>query len=140
MIVNLSGHCQPSKLMQKMTKHRGDLSIGDKATLIAKRIILGQQVSFYSNGEHVIEGSEIPLEQQYESEILRFAHASLLINEGVGDKRKLYVDASVNPVKVWLHGSTVGDFLRKAKHGISTGLIDTDEVVYGDPVPKIRSI
>ena len=95
---------KPSRLMRRMIRHRGDVSEGNTRIPVATRTLLGRKITFYHNGERVIEGLNITDEDMFNSEILRFAHASLLTGEPVGDRRMCCVDATANPVKVWLYG------------------------------------
>ena len=138
MSVKLSGTCRPTKLMRRLQEHRGDVSSSDMCRLIAKRNLLGQTVRFYTSGEHVIEGSTLPLADQYDSELLKFAHASLLVNGPVGDKRKLWVDATTDPCQVWIEGHSVVDFLRRARRRVMDGTISVAELFESeDPLRKV---
>ncbi|MDX1372718.1 MAG: hypothetical protein R3321_09625, partial [Nitrososphaeraceae archaeon] len=76
-------------MMKRMRAHAGDVSEGTRHKIMAKRVILGKKVIFYENGLRVIENEkDINEEEQFNSEILRLAHASLLINDAVGDQKQ----------------------------------------------------
>jgi len=94
---------RPSGLLKRMTAHKGDVSEGNKCKLIARRKILNKYVEFYRDGTRRIFGTGLNDEESYDSEILRFAHASILINGPVGDKRLCWVDATKDPVELWLY-------------------------------------
>lgn len=100
-------HCRPTALMRRMLKHRGDVSEGSADRLLATRIILGRRVDFYRNGRRELHGSKLTDTEMHDSELLRFAHASLLDGTGVGDKLFCWVDATKNPVEVWLFGKQI---------------------------------
>ena len=117
-----------------MLKHSGDVGIADKAQLLARRTILGRIVRFYTNGEHIVEHEGLTDDEQFESEILRFAHASLLINAGVGDKKIMYVNAVVNPCAVWIYGRRAETFINEAKAKLSGEVI-----VDSNPVQLMRN-
>ena len=100
-----------------------DQSETTRAELIATRWILGKHVRFFSNGEHVVSGVRMSSEQMQESEVLRFAHASLLIQRPIGEKSVLWVDATLDPVAVWIHGKRAEDFIGLAVHVCDPRLI-----------------
>jgi hypothetical protein len=118
-------HMKPSLMMKRMCAHQGNLSEGDKAQILAERVVLGKRVTFLKDGNHYINGKiDLTEEEMFNSELLRFAHASILINQEVGDKKKLWVDASVNPVIVWLYGVPIEKFVHQAKLAINQGHIE----------------
>ena len=130
---------KPSRLMRRMVKHKGDVSEGSTPIPVATRYLLGRKVVFYHNGWRIIEGIKITEEEMFESEILRFAHASLLTGEPVGDKRLCCVDATANPVKVWLFGTTLEDFIRQSSKLVATGAVDPDFLL-GTPLDRIKGL
>lgn len=122
-----SAHLRPSNFVKRLRQHDGNVSSGSKAKVLAKRTVLGKRITFYENGMHVIHGElDITEEEMFNSNILRFIHASLLINEPVGDKAKIWVNAAVNPVQVWLYGMPIEQFIRKALFAIRTGKVSAD--------------
>jgi hypothetical protein len=133
----LSAKLKPSKYLLRMTEHK-DVSIGSKSKIMAKRTILDREVTFYENGLRVIE-DEISDEDQFNSEILRLAHASILINDAVGDKKACYVDARVNPVIVYVYGMKAEDFVVKAKQLIKSGTLEKDFVL-DSPIQELRNV
>ena len=127
-------------MLRKMRKHSGDVSVGSKTKVMAKRSVLGRNITFYENGLRVIEGEDdVTEEQQFNSEVLRLAHASLLINDAVGDKRMCYVDARVNPVVVYIYGMLASDFVSKAKELIKTGQI-AEDFVLDSPIQELKNV
>jgi len=96
---------QPTPLLKRMREHVGDVSVTSKTRLMCERMILGRRVKFYENGLREIQG--LDEQESYDSEILRFTHASILINQPVGDKRLCYVDATKDPVELWLYGKQI---------------------------------
>jgi hypothetical protein len=94
------------------------ISEGDKRKVIAKRQLLGKQVTFFANGEREVEGNKLDEQELYNSEVLRLAHASILASVPVGDKDTCYVDATVNPVIVWVQGVPIEQYIRAHKQGI----------------------
>lgn len=96
---------RPTPLLKRMREHTGDVSENSKTELLCERRILGRLVKFYTNGLREVEG--LDEQESYDSEILRFAHASILIQQGVGDKRLCYVDATKDPIELWLHGKRI---------------------------------
>ena len=132
---------KPTGLASRMRKHNGDaLSESDRAQPFAKRTVLGKRVKFYTTGEHVVSRTDLSDDEQYNSELMRFCHASLLTGQPVGDKKVLWVDASTNPVQVWLFGQTAEDFCNTTKDAIRMGSVASDLVVDGDPILTIRSL
>jgi len=94
---------RPSALFKRLMKHRGEISEGDRYKIIATRTILGRKVDFYRNQLRVVHGTNLTEEESYNSELLRFAHASILINGPVGDKKICWIDATQEPVELWLY-------------------------------------
>ena len=137
--VQFEANLKATNLFRNMNKHAGNLSEGDRPQLIATKTILGKKVKFYTSGEHVVE-AELTPQEQYDSEILRFAHASLIVGEGVGDKAILYVDASVDPCDVWIYNEPAAQFIKKAMEAIKLGSLQTEFVVYANPIQEIRSL
>lgn len=127
-IIQFRAKCRPSTMMRRMLSHRGDVSDGSSDRLIATRTILGKRVKFYANGRHVIAGSELTEEEQFSSEVLRLAHASLLVNDAVGDEKACYVDARSDPVIVKFWGHDACDFIARAAKAIHTGIVPVDYV------------
>ena len=138
-IVNFEAHLKPSGLLRTMRKHNGDVSEGDKPKLIASRTILGKRCRFYNNGEHTVD-AEVTAEESHESILLRYTHASLLIQQPVGDKSVLWVDASKNPCDVWIHNMPAKQFLELAKVAIKTGAIGKDLVIDDNPIPVVKEL
>ncbi len=98
---------KPSAWFARMLKHKS-VSEGSRHEVTTRRTILGHRVTFYRDGHREVQGVDSLDEQEiHDSEILRFAHASILTGEPSGSKLKCWVDASVNPVEVWLHGKQV---------------------------------
>jgi hypothetical protein len=120
---------RPSAMLKRMQEHKGDVSIGSKSKVMAKKMILGKKVTFYENGLRVVKDEDLSEDDQYHSEVLRLAHASLLIGQPVGDKRQCWVDASVNPVDVWIYNMPAEQFIKKATHLMRHGHIDPDFVL-----------
>jgi hypothetical protein len=126
-IKNLIANMRPSAFLKRMTV--GDTSTSSKAKLIATRTILGKTVTFFENGLRIIKDIDLDGEEQFNSEILKLAHASILMNAPVGDKKACYVDATKNPVEVIVYGLPVEEFIKRAKYLIRTGQIDKDFVL-----------
>jgi hypothetical protein len=120
---------RPSKMLRRMRAHIGDVSEGSQAKIMAQRIILGKSVTFFENGLRVVNDPDLNEDDEYNSEILRLTHASLLIGQPVGDKRQCWVDASTNPVTVIIYNMLAQDFVKKAKYLMRTGDIDPDFVL-----------
>lgn len=122
----------------RVREHHGKhLSEGDRPKLIATRMILNREVRFYSNGEHIAD-CEVPIDEQFNAEMLRFAHASLLVRQPVGDKAVLWVDATKDPCEVWVHGMTLEQFVQAIRFQIDTRAIDPEMIVDGDPIHAIK--
>lgn len=136
-IIDLVATCRPSVLMKNHLRHQGDVSEGDKPKLIGTRTILGRQVWFYSTGEHIVD-ADIDAEQMYGSEILRFAHASLICGIPVGDKQTTWVDASIDPCDVWMFGHRVADMIKGATQRVQNGTLDLSLIVDGNPMQEIK--
>lgn len=133
-VKQFSAHLRPSGLTKKLFKHQGNLSESDKAHILGVRTILGKKVVLYKDGTHIIKGrTDLSEEEMFNSEILRFTHASLLINQPVGDKRKIWVDATVDPVNIWLYGVTIKQFIHKAKVAIKNGVTDPSFILDQHP-------
>ena len=139
-IVQLAANMKPALLMRRMLKHQGDVSEMDKRKPLAIRTMLGRKVWFYSNGEHVAEGVPLTDEEFYNSEVLRFAHASLLVGEAVGDKRKCYVDATTNPVEIWVYGVKAEEFAKRGAKEVARGTMAADELFETNPLPKLEGV
>lgn len=116
----------PSGYLQRMFKHKGDVSEGAKSKIIATRKILGREVIFFQNGLRFIKGLDLTEQEQFDSEILRLAHASILIQGPVGDKKSCYVDAVKNPIEVWIYGKPLSRFIREYTHRVRTGEVEVD--------------
>lgn len=134
-LINLTAECKPSALMRKMLRHKGDVSEGTQHKIIAKRRILKRCITFYHNGLRVIEGTDLNEEEMHNSEILRLAHASLLIDAPVGDKKLCYVDATKNPVEVWVYGMPVEEFLKTSRRLVETQQLGI-EFLLEEPIRK----
>jgi hypothetical protein len=93
---------KPSAYLQRMLKHQ-NVSESSKHKVIAVRSILNHTVTFYADGIRTVDNLDLTEQEFHDSEILRFAHASILINEAVGDKKACYVDATKNPAEVWVY-------------------------------------
>lgn len=111
----------------------------DRRELLARRTIIGRVCEFFVNGEHVVDAAITP-EEEFNSEILRYAHVSLLTGQPEGNKATLLVDATKEPVEVWTYGMRLEEFLRRAVDLIEQGTIDPSLVMDGDPIPKMRTI
>lgn len=138
-ILSFTAECRPSALMRRMTHHSGDVSEGTQFKVLAKRFILGKEITFYRNGLRKIDNVLLTEEEVSNSELLRFAHASLLINGPVGDKRKCYVDATKNPVEVWLYSLPIGEFVAKSKKLVKSGELDK-EFLLEEPISKVVEV
>jgi hypothetical protein len=130
MIVNLSAkNFRPSLMLKRMQKHRCDVSEGSKSKIMTKKIILGKRVTFYENGLRVVEDKDLSEEDEFNSEILRLTHASLLIGEPVGDKSQCWIDASTNPVTIVIYNMPAKDFIKQTTYMMRNGHIDPDKVL-----------
>ena len=138
MIVNFSGTCRPSKMLKRLQAHQGDVSEGSHREILATRTILGKKVTFYRDGDHRVHSRRVSDEESYHSEILRFAHASLLINQPVGDKRRCYVDATRNPCEVWVCGLRAEDLVKQAESAIRSGTVSDEYVLDQHPEHSAR--
>lgn len=130
---------QPAAIMQRMLKHKGDVSEGTKYKIIAKRIILGRHVTFYYNGLREIENLDLSEQEEFDSEILRLAHASILIKQPVGDKKMCYVDATKNPVEVWIYGMLAEKFIKQSINVVKTGKLEKDFLL-NEPIQTILEV
>ena len=113
---------------------RQDLSETTRPRLIAVRTVLGKKVSFFSNGEHVVDGVKMSSAEMQESEVMRFAHASILMGRPAGDKKTLLVDACCDPAEVWIYGQRAAEFINRA---IVT--CDPRLVMDADSLKEVRS-
>lgn len=129
----------PTLFTKRMLKHRGDVSEGSQDKLMARRTIVGRKVKFYHNGRREVKGTGLNEEDIHNSEILRLAHASLLLGEPVGDKRACYVDATKNPVEVWIYRMTVEEFLKTSKSCIIGGKLEQDFLL-NEPIRKTMEL
>ena len=139
-IKQFSGTLRPSAMMRRVLKHDGNASESDKRRPLANRTVLGCTVRFFCNGESEVDGVFLTEEESHNSQILRFAHASLLINAPVGDKKLIYVDATRDPVDCWVYGAEALHFVSLGTSAVKSGLAKVDELVESDSVPFIRSI
>lgn len=119
---------RPSTMLKRMRAHIGDVSEGSKVKIMVKRIILGKKVTFYENGLRIVHDKDLNEDDEYNSEILRLTHASLLIGQPVGDKRQCWVDASTNPVSVVIYNMPAKTFIKKATQLMRNGDVDPDFV------------
>ena len=133
--IDLRAVIRPSGFMRKMLRH-SDVSEGTKSKVIAKRQILKRIVTFYHNGLRVIEGTDLDDQEMHESEILRLAHASILVGAPVGDKRACWVDATANPVSVWVYGMPIEEFLTTSQRLVETQQLGI-EFLLDEPVKKV---
>ncbi len=138
-LVQLSGNFRPTSLMRRMLKGSHHISEGTKHKLVAVRSILGKRVEFYHNGLRKVVSVNLDEQDEHDSEILRFAHASILTKTPQGDKKILYVDASVNPVEVWLYGMTAKKYLASAKMAVETGVLDPDFLLE-EPLKGLKNV
>ena len=129
----LSGTAKPSALFKNMQKHRGNPSEGSSHRLIGTRTVLGKKVQFFSDGTRKAHGIRLSEEEEYGSQILRLTHASLLVNEPVGDKRKFWVDATKNPVEIWIDDKPMSQFVSECKVAIRAGIVDPKFVADENP-------
>lgn len=123
---NLTVVCRPTRLLKRMLKNSGDVSEGNKHKLIATRMILKKKVNFYANGLRIIEGTALDEQDAHDSEILRFAHASIFTGGPVGDKALCYVDATKSPVEVWIYGMLLEQFLKTSKNLVGNKQLDLE--------------
>ena len=141
-IVNFEAKLTATNLMRAMQRHQ-DVSEGSQSKLFAVRTLLGRTVRFYTSGEHLTDAFEGTLTEleQYESQIMRFAHASLLSGQVEGDKRMLAVDATCDPCKVWTMGMPWEEFIRKAQLAKLAGLLTNEIIVdsFSTALPIIRN-
>ena len=119
-VLQLTANCRPSNLIKRMREHSGDVSEGTQSKVIARRLILNKLVTFYHNGLRTIKGVDLGEQEVHGSEILRLAHASLLVGIPVGDKQACYVDATKNPVEVWVYGMRVEEFVKTSRRLVET--------------------
>lgn len=134
-----SAHCRPSGILRAMRKHSGDLSEGDRPVLLATRKILGRTCRFYTSGEHTVDYDEgVTNDEMQDSVLLRFAHASIIAREPVGDKNVLWVDARRKRTEVWINGMQITDFLLRSQAAIRSGRIEPELVMDGNPIPKLK--
>lgn len=138
-IIFFDGTARPSALMKRMLRHSGDVSEGTNHKVLATRTILNRKVTFYSDGTHFIHRTGLNEEESFNSGILRFAHASLLINMPVGDKAYCYVDATKEPMEVYVYGMKLEDFIRKAKYLIKMGKVPKDYIL-DQEFPNVRDV
>lgn len=141
--VQLSGTFRPTSKMRHYAKCRKPVSQSSKAKLIATRTVIGHTVNFYESGEHVIETmsqSDLSDEEMFNSEILRFAHASLISGVGVGDKSMTWVNATKNPVEVWMFGKPIEQLAKGIMGLIKSGAIDPGVILDGETVTTMREI
>jgi hypothetical protein len=130
---SFSATLQPSILMSTMGRH-GRPSASDKPTELARRVIIGHEVVFLSNGEHYLSDSDLDAAEQYHSEVLRLAHASLITGQPEGDKRICWVDANKNPVDVWIYNQPIAAFVREA-----LATLQSEVIIDGNPVQTLRN-
>jgi hypothetical protein len=116
----------PSAYLKRIFRHNSEVSEGSKSKVIARRKLLGRVVTFYQNGLRLIDGINITEQEQFDSQILKFAHASILIEGPVGDKKACYVDATKNPIEVWVYEQRIEDFIKKYMTLTRTGNVDVD--------------
>jgi len=135
----LIANCRPSLLTKRMTRHKCDVSEGTEYKVIARRCLLGKSMTFYHNGLRVIEGIKLTDQEQHDSEILRLAHASILIGEPVGDRRMCWVDATRNPVEVWIYGMKLEDFIKTSKSLVGSNLLPAGFLLE-EPLKKVSEI
>ena len=128
---------RPSAMLSRMLKHKGDVSIGSKAKVTARRIILGRKVTFYENGLRIVNDNDLNEDDEYKSEVLRLAHASILIGQPVGDKKSCYVDASTNPVTVVIYNMPAEQYIKMAKEAIKNGKV-SKEFMLDSTIQEIR--
>jgi len=134
----LSGTLKPSTFLKRMSAHR-DVSEGSGRRLIAERKILGFNTRFYSDGTRAVQRLDLTETEQFDSQVLRFAHASIIINEPVGDKNACWVDATKNPVEIILFNKPIKSFLKDTKQLVSSGKCDPDFVL-DSPLGKISEL
>jgi hypothetical protein len=133
--IDLRAALRPSGFMRRMLRH-SDVSEGTKFKVIAKRQILKRIVTFYHNGLRVVEGTDLNEQEMHESEILRLAHASILVGAPVGDKKACWVNATVNPVSVWVYGMPIEEFLATSQRLVETQQLGI-EFLLEEPVRKV---
>jgi len=139
--VLLSGAVRPSCMVKQVNCHKaGDQSESDRGELLAERMILGHVCRFMKNGDHFIVGMNITDQDHFNSQILRFAHASILCNVPVGHEKLLLVDMTVEPCRIIMFGKPIAEVLANAKIAVQSGLISIDLVVDGEPMAKIKEL
>jgi hypothetical protein len=126
MLKLFSANPRPSSFLKRIRAHNGDVSEGSKTQLVARRKVLGYTVRFYQNGLRLIEGLGLTEQEQFDSQILRYAHASILIDGPVGDRKTCYVNATVDPVEIVLYGLPAKLFLKRAKLLVESGQLEGD--------------
>jgi len=135
-VKSLTAKLKPSRLLMSMCKH-SDVSEGTNYKIVATRVVLGKRVDFYHNGLRKVHGVDLGEQDSHDSELLRFTHASILTGVPSGDKGLLYVDASVNPVEVWLWGVKAEEHLAIAKQAITSGAVDPGFLIE-EPLEKTK--
>ena len=145
-LIQLETKLTASAMLNNMHRHQGDVSEGTQHRPIASRWILGHRCSFFADGTHTIDGIDITAEDEYASEILRFAHASLITGGPVGDKAKCWVDATVDPAIVWIHGLEARDLIRSTAAAVLAGdmpvgvALDDSIQTSSDTVKALQSV
>lgn len=134
----LKAICRPSAYFRRITQHDGDVSESSKTKIIAVKRLLSKTVIFYANGLRSITGVDITEQEQYDSQILRFAHASILINAPVGDKKSCYVDATKDPIEVVIYNTPIKEFIKKSVKSIRSGVVDPSFLL-DTPISELKN-
>ena len=111
----------------------GDVSQGSMAQPFAWRDVLGKRVLFYRDGTHrICSDTSLTEEELFNSQLLRFVHASLITAEPQGQKDYLYVDAAKNPVAVYICGLEGQEYLRQVHTAIQIGQVPAEMIADHD--------
>lgn len=127
-LVNARISLRPTLRFLQAITHSKPVSEGTRHKLVATRTVLGRKVQFFNDGTRAIGGTkEVSEQEAYDSELLRFAHASILTGVPAGEKSFLWVDSSKDPVEIWLYGKQIRnakDILAHRRAIVERGLID----------------
>jgi hypothetical protein len=115
--IQLAANLRPSAYMKTAGAARGDLSETTRARLIKEVVVLSRTVRFYSDGTHTIDG--LRDDEAFDSEILRFMHASLISGTPIGHRETLYVDMNKDPLEIVIHGKPLRTFVSDAVAAIN---------------------
>lgn len=125
-IIQFRAHARPTGFFRQILNHTGDVSEGSTHKILTTRIVAGKKVTFYHNGYRKVHNLKLTEEDTHNSEILRLVHASILTRGPIGKKSYCYVDATYDPVEVWVYGMRLEKFLASSKKVIVSGELDRD--------------